>query len=201
MKVLAIVGSSKTGNTTHIVQYFEQQLKNAEQFEYLYLSDYPLEFCVGCHNCIFIGEDKCPHYQEVKKIEEKMESADAVILASPGYMFTVTGIMKNFLDHVAYNCHRPKYFKKKVYLLAACTKWLADSVFKPMETWATSAGFTLVGKTHIEMLPLPLNEQELEKRRRELQIAASKFDQSFKAKERSLKLSDLMTFHIFRLLA
>jgi len=147
-KILAIMGSSKTGNTTELVKYFEKSIANYGNvdFEYLYLSDYGLPFCTGCHNCIYIGEEKCPHYNIVKEIEQKMLDSDAVILASPGYMYSVTGIMKNFLDHVAYNCHRPKYFGKKIMLISSCTKWLTKSVFTPMETWAGAAGFSNIEK-------------------------------------------------------
>ncbi|GAA0179573.1 hypothetical protein SH2C18_24170 [Clostridium sediminicola] len=95
MKLLAILGCSKNGNTTEIVKYFEKRLLENIEFEYLYLSDYKIDFCTGCHNCIFTGEKYCPHYLDVRKIEEKILNSDGLILASPGYMFSVTGIMKN----------------------------------------------------------------------------------------------------------
>jgi multimeric flavodoxin WrbA len=165
MKILAIMGSSKNGNTAEVVKYFEKKLIEGVkcEFEYLYLSDYDIPFCVGCHNCIFTGQDKCPHCLMVKAIEDKILSSDGIILASPGYMFSVTGIMKNFLDHVAYNCHRPKYFGKKAFLISSCTKWQEKGVFIPMETWVSGAGFKSVGKMFVEMLPFPLNEKELNK--------------------------------------
>ena len=74
MKILAIMGCRKDGNTSEIVKHFESKMKSLGEvnFEYLYLSDYPIDFCVGCHNCIFIGEDKCPHYDGVKAIEDKI---------------------------------------------------------------------------------------------------------------------------------
>jgi len=177
MKIIAVMSSSKSGNTTEIVNYFEKQLKVMTDvvFEYLYLSDYTIDFCVGCHNCIFFGEDKCPHHARVKPLEDILLAADGIVLASPGYMFSVTGRMKNFLDHVAYNCHRPKYFGKKAYLLSACTKWQESSVFKPLETWASGAGFTMTGKTYVEMLPFPLTEKILNKSKEKIREAAATF--------------------------
>ncbi len=57
MKIIAVMSSSKSGNTTEIVNYFEKQLKVMTDvvFEYLYLSDYTIDFCVGCHNCISLS--------------------------------------------------------------------------------------------------------------------------------------------------
>ncbi|MBS4537494.1 flavodoxin family protein [Clostridium sp. D2Q-11] len=204
MKILAIMGASKNGNTTEVINYFEKKLKQTMncQFEYLYLSDYNIDFCTGCHNCIFDGEDKCPHFSEVQKIEDKILEVDGVILATPGYMFSVTGIMKNFLDHVAYNCHRPKYFGKKLFIIANCTKWQEESVFKPMETWAKGSGFSFVGKLYVDILPFPLKDKELDKRRNLIQKGARKFINELRRENQvNPTFGDIVTFHAFRTLS
>lgn len=203
MKIVAVMGSSKNGNTTEVVQYFEKKLTERLrcEFEYLYLSDYPLDFCVGCHNCIFTGQDKCPHHPVVKAMEDKMIAADGIILATPGYMFSVTGIMKNFLDHVAYNCHRPKYFGKKAFLISSCTKWQVKGVFIPLQTWVTAAGFRLAGKLFVEMLPFPLREKELDKKRRMIAKAAARFAGELQRKgEIKPDFGRVMVYHAFRTL-
>jgi len=197
------MGCRKDGNTSEIVKYFESKMKSLGEvnLEYLYLSDYPIDFCVGCHNCIFIGEDKCPHYDAVRGIENKILSSDGIILASPGYMFSVTGIMKNFLDHVAYNCHRPKYFGKKIYLISSCTKWQEKTVFGPMEAWTSAAGFKLSGKTYVDMLPLPFNDKELNMRRGKLDKAALGFWSDLKTQaELKPVMGNIIVFHVFRTL-
>lgn len=204
MKILAVIGSSKNGNTSEIVKYFEKSLSKRINcdFEYLYLSDYKIDFCTGCHNCIFIGREKCPHYDSVKPIEDRLLAADGIVLATPGYMFSVTGIMKNFLDHVAYNCHRPIYFGKKAFLLSSCTKWQEKSVFTPMETWLSASGFKSAGKLYVEMLPFPLNEAELDKRRKAIDSAASNFAKELqKGPEIKPDFGSLSVFHAFRTLS
>lgn len=203
MKLLAILGSTKNGNTTELVKYFEKKLSETIkcEVEYLYLSDYSIDFCTGCHNCIFVDEKKCPHYLDVKIIEDKILNSDGLILASPGYMFSVSGIMKNFLDHVAYNCHRPKYFNKKTYLIANCTKWQEKSVFTPMETWVTGSGFTLCGKIYTDMLPFPVKENILDKKRKLINKSACEFGRELKTNViLKPKFGDLMIFHLFRTL-
>lgn len=203
MKLLAIMGCAKNGNTTEVVKYFEKKLMDSIEceVEYLYLMDYNIDFCTGCHNCIFIGEDKCPHSIEVKMIEDKILNFDGVILATPGYMFSVTGIMKNFLDHVAYNCHRPKYFNKKAFLIANCTKWQEKSVFTPMETWVKGSGFTLSGKIYVDMLPFPMNKKEMDKRRKLIEKGTINYAKEL-SKENQINpnFGDVMIFHVFRTL-
>ncbi|MCK5757742.1 MAG: NAD(P)H-dependent oxidoreductase [Clostridiales bacterium] len=203
MKILAVMGSSKFGNTTEVVKCFLKSLSEQMEVEteYLYLADAGIEFCVGCHNCIMLGEKKCPHYQKVRLVEEKMMDADVVILASPGYMFSVTGVMKNFLDHVAYNCHRPKYFNKKMILIGNFTKWQEKGVFIPMETWASGAGFEMVGKYFTDMMPFPMTEEVLNKKKKTIEKAAVKISKKLSAnKPRKVKFSDVIIFRVFRTL-
>ena len=201
MKILSIIGASTFGNTTEVLRYFKSQLEKCGgyEFEDLYLQDHKIDFCTGCHSCIMLGQEKCPHYLAVKEIEDKMMQADGVILATPGYMFSVSGIMKNFLDHVAYNCHRPKYFGKKIFLISSCTKWQEEGVFIPMKTWAQGAGFDLCGSMYIDMMPFPYSEGELEKRRNKVNEAAFSFDKIIKEKkEIKPEFSRIMIFHAFR---
>ncbi|MBN2651568.1 MAG: NAD(P)H-dependent oxidoreductase [Spirochaetales bacterium] len=200
MKILVIHGCSKNGNTTELVRYFSEQLfslRECEQ-ESLYLQDYDLPFCTGCHNCILRGEDKCPHFQVVSSIEKKIMNADLLILATPGYMFNVTGIMKNFLDHVAYNCHRPKYFGKRIYMISSCTKWQAEGVFLSMRTWGSAAGFDPGGEFYTDMLPLPYSAALLEKKRRIVSVAAEKLNRKLDLPLRQQPdFGNLMVFKLF----
>ena len=62
-------------------------------------------------------EEKCPHYDRVHPIVEKMQNADGIIMTSPVYAMNVTGLLKNFFDHVAYFYHRPAFFTKKALMI------------------------------------------------------------------------------------
>jgi len=203
MKILAVMGCSKFGNTTELVKYFFNQLSEQLEFEeeYLYLGDAEIEYCVGCHNCIFLGEKKCPHYHKVNQVEEKILDADVIVLASPGYMFSVTGVMKVFLDHVAYNCHRPKYFDKKIVLIGNFTRWQEKGVFIPMETWASGAGFQIAGKFWTDLMPFPMTSEVLDKKKIKINSEIVKIGKSLKSgKPRKLKFGDVAIFHSFRAL-
>ncbi len=203
MKILAVMGCSKFGNTTELVKYFFKKLSGHLEFEteYFYLYDAEIEYCVGCHNCIFIGEKKCPHYQKVNRVEKKMLEADVIVLASPGYMFSVTGVMKVFLDHVAYNCHRPKYFDKKMILIGNFTKWQEKGVFIPMETWASGSGFQIAGKLWTDLMPFPMTEIAIDKKKLMLDKEITKVSKALVGrKARKVGFGDIAIFHSFRAL-
>ena len=42
------------------------------------------------------SEKKCPHYEKIKPLTAAMDEADVIILASPVYVYHVTGAMKAF---------------------------------------------------------------------------------------------------------
>ena len=57
--------------------------------------------------CILKDEKRCLHYEKLRPLTEAMDAA--IILASPVYVYHVTGAMKTFLDHYGYRwlIHRP----------------------------------------------------------------------------------------------
>jgi len=111
MKITLINGTMRKNNssTYNCAKIFIENLKGENEVTEFFLpKDMPYS-CVGCCQCIGKGEDKCPHYESVKPIASALEEADIIILASPVYVFDVSGQMKTFLDHFAYRwySHRP----------------------------------------------------------------------------------------------
>ena len=88
MKVLAIIGSLRKGNTLDVVQEVEKHMKELGEveFEYLFLKDANLELCKGCFNCLTKGDEFCPIKDDRVEIEKRMLESDGVILASPVYV-------------------------------------------------------------------------------------------------------------------
>ena len=84
MRILTIMGTPHKGNTRAITDLFLNEFneKNNEFDEIVLPNDFN-EFCYGCANCILKGEDKCPHYNLVNPIVEKIEKADLIIIATP----------------------------------------------------------------------------------------------------------------------
>ena len=123
MKILVINGSPHKGNTW---AYYEEaktaMQQNAQEeitFEEISLLKLNLPFCVGCQKCFREGENACPHYEKVHEVSHKMEISDGIIILCPAYSLGVSAAVKNFIDHMSYNYHRPRFFGKKVMII--CT--------------------------------------------------------------------------------
>jgi multimeric flavodoxin WrbA len=110
MKTVIVYGIEHKGSTYNAVQLFKKQLNIADSdlTEYFLPKDMP-HFCMGCNNCFLQGEYYCPHQSHIAPINEAMLNAELIVLASPVYVFHVTGQMKAFLDHFAFQwmAHRP----------------------------------------------------------------------------------------------
>jgi multimeric flavodoxin WrbA len=115
MKITAIIGSQRKGNTLKVVKRVEELLKerfNDMTFEFVMLMDADVKICAGCFNCLAKGIEFCPLKDDIPSIIEKIKSSDGVIFATPVYVVNVTPNMKNFIDRLSSICHRPELFNQ-----------------------------------------------------------------------------------------
>ena len=119
LNYLIINGSPRRANTWKIVERVKDTLNKKEEntFDEVDLIDLNLPPCTGCYNCFNVGEDKCPHQNIVGPIVEKMKKCDGLIITTPVYVLNVSGLIKNFFDHLAYFYHRPYFFDKKALIV------------------------------------------------------------------------------------
>lgn len=99
MKILAINGSPRgMGGTTG--RLLEEVLAGAVEagadVEIVSLSETPIKPCVACDACHKVGV--CPVRDDFEAVKEKLLAADAFILATPNYLFSITAQLKAFLD-------------------------------------------------------------------------------------------------------
>ncbi|OKP77094.1 NADPH-dependent FMN reductase [Paenibacillus helianthi] len=113
-KVTVFLGTPRKQATYKAVLEFEKYLTNdAEiEFEYVFLKNYRLDYCLGCKLCFNKGEEHCPLKDDRDLLLEKMQASDGVIFATPLYAFQVSAPMKNLLDRLAFVFHRPQFFGK-----------------------------------------------------------------------------------------
>lgn len=147
MKITIIHGQSHQGSTCHIARSLAEKL-NGEITEFFLPKDFGA-FCVGCTACFAVSETKCPHFEKLAPITSALDNADVIILASPVYVYHVTGAMKAFLDHYGWRwmVHRPeeKMFSKQ----AVCISTAAGAGMKSTNRdMADSAFFWGVAKTY-----------------------------------------------------
>jgi multimeric flavodoxin WrbA len=114
MKVTAFVGSARRKHTYRAAERFLQGLQSYGDVDYeiVILSDYDLRACRGCKSCTDKGEELCPLKDDWDRLIETMMDSDGIVLATPNYFFQVSGIMKVFLDRIAFYGHRPRFFGK-----------------------------------------------------------------------------------------
>lgn len=99
MKIVAIIGSIRKGNSFSMVQnVVETFLKAGAEVDVIHLKDISIGFCDGCLSCDETG--KCHLDDEMNSVVEKVKEADGLVLASPARWGLLSGEMKVFMDRL-----------------------------------------------------------------------------------------------------
>lgn len=130
MQITIIHGQNHKGSTYHIAKMVSEKLEG-EVTEFFLPKDFQ-SFCLGCNACFMKSETLCPHYELLKPITKAIDEADVLILASPVYVYHVTGGMKVLLDHYGYRwmVHRPEermFCKQAVCISTAAGAGMKDT--------------------------------------------------------------------------
>jgi len=99
MKLVAILGSPHgiTGNTGQLLQGVLDGARSAGMETTLFsLADLTVKPCVGCDCCHKTGV--CKIKDDFGTVKNAMCSAEAIVLASPNYIFSVSAQMKALFD-------------------------------------------------------------------------------------------------------
>ncbi len=103
MKILAVNGSPRgaKGNTARIIQPFLEGAREAgAETEVITLKGKEIKHCLGCFNCWTKTPGVCVHKDDMPELLEKIGEADVLVFGTPLYIFTVSGLMKDFLDRM-----------------------------------------------------------------------------------------------------
>jgi len=103
MKILVVNGSphGAEGNTQILVDAFlGGAIEAGAQAETVFLTEKNIEHCGGCFTCWFGTPGKCVHDDDMPALLEKVQAADCVVFATPLYVYTVSGLMKDFMDRI-----------------------------------------------------------------------------------------------------
>lgn len=97
MKILAICGSPRKGNTEFMIDTVLNEIKNHEK-EFVLLRNKKIRHCVGCLYCDEHKEDCSIRDDDMKELNDKFKKADIIIIGSANYFDNVTGLLKDFID-------------------------------------------------------------------------------------------------------
>lgn len=103
MKILVVNGSPRgeQGNTEILVKAFLEGAREiGAESETIYLKDKRINHCVGCFACWFKTPGVCVHKDDMPEILTQILDADIMLLATPLYVYSVTGLMKDFMDRL-----------------------------------------------------------------------------------------------------
>jgi FMN-dependent NADH-azoreductase len=103
MNILVVNGSPRgeQGNTAILTRAFlEGATEAGARSETVYLKDKKINYCTGCYSCWLKTPGVCIHKDDMPELLEKIQQANVVVYATPLYIYTVTGLMKVFLDRI-----------------------------------------------------------------------------------------------------
>ena len=165
-RILAINGSYRDdGITDQAVTILVEALRKAgAEVEVIQLRDYPIEFCLNCRECTQQpGEapGQCVQHDGMQALVDRIETADAFILASPTNFGSVTAIFKRFMERLVvyaywpWEMNAPQYRKanaprKKAVILSSCAapgimgRWFYGT-HKQLKKTAQTIGAETVG--------------------------------------------------------
>jgi len=105
VKILGIIGSPRRkGNTNILVDRILEGAKSeGAETDSIFLSDYTIKECDGCHAC-WKGLE-CAKKDDMNSLYKKIIDSDVLVFGTPVYWYGPTGIMKMFIDRfVFFNC-------------------------------------------------------------------------------------------------
>lgn len=133
MKKVLVISSSprKNGNSDILCNEF---IRGAEESgnkaEKVFIADKNINYCKGCGACNVTH--KCVQKDDMAEILDKMVEADAIVLATPVYFYSVCGQLKTFIDRTV-----PRYTEianKDFYFIMTAADNEKSSLERTLET-------------------------------------------------------------------
>jgi multimeric flavodoxin WrbA len=130
MNIVTVFGGPRlNGNTATVLGWVEDALREeGHSVKRFNTAELEIKGCLGCYACAeSMDEPGCVVQDDAQRIFEAMLRADAVVHASPLYMWSLSGQLKPFLDRtlcLVKDYGGPKYTSlvdgKKATLLMTC---------------------------------------------------------------------------------
>ncbi|MDD5127351.1 MAG: flavodoxin family protein [Dehalococcoidales bacterium] len=150
MKTIGIVGSPRKNGNTEILTTHALKAINEEgiETELVRLAGLDIKPCSACMVCK-TGE-KCAIEDDLFPIYLKMKEADGIILSSPVYFGSATGLMKSFMERAGYISRlNGEPFRGKVGgPIVVARRAGKNFTFAQLTLWFQILGFFIPGSTY-----------------------------------------------------
>jgi multimeric flavodoxin WrbA len=123
--ILFINGSPRKNGRT--ANYLKEAMRGAKKekakVKLAHLIDFKILPCLGCYsispkNCTF----PCKQKDDMEKICSLLLKADGIVLGSPSYWFSVSGLVKNFIDRLTSLENNGFLLEEKVFAAISCAQ-------------------------------------------------------------------------------
>ncbi|MCP4136294.1 MAG: flavodoxin family protein [bacterium] len=105
--IVAVMGSYRKDGITHqaVKSMLEELETGGASIDVIDLLDKDINFCNNCRLCMQNEPEQsrgdCVHSDDMNDILDSIDRADGIILASPINMFSITALMKRFMERLA----------------------------------------------------------------------------------------------------
>jgi len=112
MKITAIVGTYRKGGAIDaaVEEILAAAREAGAETTKIHLLDKHVEFCTNCRTCTQPEGKRhgaCPLADDMDGLLDEIERSDAIVLASPMNFWTVTAVMKRFIERLVCYCYWP----------------------------------------------------------------------------------------------
>ena len=115
MKIIAINGSPRKGNTLSAIQAFAEGVKANNEIEIINVDDLSMGPCRGCDACQCMNG--CVADDDTNAVIDKLVEADMIVFGTPVYWWGMTAQLKTVIDKMY--C-RGAYIKQKKIGIILC---------------------------------------------------------------------------------
>ncbi|KQC12849.1 MAG: hypothetical protein APR63_01830 [Desulfuromonas sp. SDB] len=198
MNIVVIFGSPRKKNSFILTEAFERELKKLGDFnfEYFFLNEINLKTCIGCHQCLFRGEENCPLKDDREMLTEKMLTSQGIVFVSPVYVSQVTSLMKNFIDRMAFLCHRPQLYYQHAMVISTTGVMDLKKVLKYLTEVAFMWGIR--SATTLGIVTPPDKKKEEIENDKKIEKAARKFYKKLTSQKWSPSINQLIQFRVIK---
>ena len=97
-RVLILSSSPRKGGNSDTLcdRFLAGAMESNHRVEKVTLAEKNIHYCTGCYSCR--GSGKCVQNDDMAEILDKMIAADAIVLSTPVYFYTMCAQMKTVID-------------------------------------------------------------------------------------------------------
>ena len=131
-KVLVLSSSPRLGGNSDTLcdQFVRGAQESGNDVEKIFLKDMCIHYCQGCGTC-YDRRTPCPQEDDMAEILEKMVAADAIVMATPVYFYSISAQMKTLIDRCCAKITKINH--KDFYFILTCADSSLSSTGRALE--------------------------------------------------------------------